>query len=330
MFSALTWSFLSIPVFTWPQSGRARIGQEMSNKVRLMKQQEDLELTNASTTYQYHAYHLFDIDNMSQLYHSESFRCSPPYCKDRQVTLNRFDPLLVNSSQFHPEKIWPIVAIGGPGFASWTTSRSVQDEFGYGGIAEPPAVGPRNWNLNLVHESKTRVTIDDARCLSLLICLKIWRGSSRHMQKSLVPQPSARQIADLRHRIEKKTKKQNKLKVWSVWSATISHHQPSAAGGSSANHGHPRCCLDNSPTCSTSLFMINFGAFVWMPLGCAELSICFCHRKLKLRIRLCQLLNMFLKPRSQSAGTCWNHRIPSVLSIVQFVTIHSINKAIQR
>lgn len=40
----------------------------MSNKVRLMKQQEDLELISASTTYQYHAYHLFDIDNMSQLY----------------------------------------------------------------------------------------------------------------------------------------------------------------------------------------------------------------------------------------------------------------------
>ncbi|CAL1167245.1 unnamed protein product [Cladocopium goreaui] len=51
-----------------------------------------------------------------------------------------------------------------------------EDEFGYGGIAEPPAVG-------------------------------------RHMQKSLVLQPSARQIADLRHRIEKKTKKQNKLKA---------------------------------------------------------------------------------------------------------------------
>ena len=66
-------------------------------------------------------------------------------------------------------------------------------------------------------------------------CLFVWRfewGSSRHMQKSLVLQPSARQIADLRHRIEKKTKKQNKLKVWSVWSATrlpsaiISHRLP--------------------------------------------------------------------------------------------------------
>ena len=110
-------------------------------------------------------------------------------------------------------------------------------------------------------------------------------------------------------------------------SAIISHRLPVVVP---RTMGIPDVVLTILRLVPRAFLWSTLGAFVWMPLGCAELSICFCHRKLKLRIRLCQLLNMFLKPRSQSAGTCWNHRIPSVLSIVQFVTIHSINKAIQR
>lgn len=58
-----------------------------------MKQQEDLQQINASTTYRYYAYHLFDINNILQLYLRNLSDAVHP--KHRQVTLKHlghFEP----------------------------------------------------------------------------------------------------------------------------------------------------------------------------------------------------------------------------------------------